>query len=249
MPVHTYPKNFLSDVIFRIDYPTILDLVSDVPKDFQNKIYAKFPSLEPIKQAGIRFENKGPELETFQETKTLWKFTNSDGKRTVELDREYLAIVIKDYKNFQEFLELIGEITTYLFELYPSITISRLGLRYVNIINLPGGNIFDWTRYINQNLISSLSFIEDKSKLKRHLGAFVFDIDNDSILDFKYGMINNKFPNKIIDKEFYLDFDCHTRVNIDKDNLSEKLKNYNSLLTAYFEKSIKPGLRRVMNSE
>ena len=75
---NNYKTNFLINVIFRIDYPIILELSETQPAEFQKEITDDFPILEPLTQVGFQFEAQGEAFDTRNLKKTIWKFSTKD---------------------------------------------------------------------------------------------------------------------------------------------------------------------------
>ncbi len=244
-----YTKNFLEDVIVKIDYPPILSLLENAPSTFQEKIASTFPILEPIIQQGIIIDTQSNVPNAQKTTRTTWRFTSKDKTKTVEIDSEYLVIGVKKYTSYTEFKELVTSITAIFFELYPEIVINRLGLRYVNKINIKDADLFNWENKIDSNLIAPLAFIENKEVIRRSVQAFVLAIDEDTNLTFRCGISNSVYPNKPVSKEYLLDYDCFTTIQFEKGEMLTKLDKYNQIITDYFEQSIEEELRETMMQE
>lgn len=248
-PSNQYHNNYLTDVIAKINFPILLDLVNNSPKDFQDKIISNFPILEPIKQFGVKIENKGDNFTAEKENRTVWRFKSKDGNKIVELDFESMAFVLKKYSNYTDFRSEFSTLFDSLMSAYPNILINRFGLRYINLVNLNETNFFEWASYINSDMVKNLDFIEDKSQIRRAMGAFELKCDEDSLLNVKYGMINTSYPNPIIKKEFILDFDCYTQVQFEKENMLSNMDKYHTYIKTYFEKSITESLRTKLRHE
>lgn len=244
-----YHKNYLSDVIFKINFPLILDLVDNSPKQFQSEIIGDYPILEPIKQYGVKIEAKGDVFKAEKDMRTLWRFKSKDGTRFIEFDSESIALVFKKYINYHEFKETVGKITEILYRIYPNIIVNRLGLRYINLINLDGNDFYSWNRYINNDLIKTINFIEDKTQTRRLITQIEIKCDDDSTLNFKSGIFNTSYPNQVIKKEYILDYDCYMNVPLEKEVVLPKLDIIHSYVTSYFEKSIKPAFRTLLSHE
>ncbi len=249
---HHYNKNFLTKVIFRMDYPLNLELERERPIELQKKIRENFPILEPLEQIGITFRRiPGVSDDTDQLAKTIWKFFSSDKKQEVEVDSNYLSVSFNDnsYKHYSDFKETVEHIVNSFCEIYPTTIINRLGLRYINEIKVDDDNLFDWSDYINQDLIKNLDFYEDKEKIVRAMNSNVIKIDEASFMNFKYGIFNPGFPGEIVEKSFILDFDCYTKEELNQSDLFDKLDSYNLIMYEYFEKSIEQKTRDLLNRE
>lgn len=245
-----YKKNFLSNVIFRIDYPPILELEKETPAAFQSKIQDEFPILEPVKQSGFMFEAKPetkPKMETLNEI--VWKFWSKDKKKFIELDTTFLTIsfIEGSYKDYIDFQKLVKKITDIFYEIYPHVITQRFGLRYINEIKINEEDVFKWSKYINDNLIDSLNFFADKNEIRRAMGVVVLKKDNFD-LNFSYGIFNSSFPGEIINKEFVLDYDCSTLEPVNKTEIINTLDYCNTKISELFEKSIKEDLRMLLKS-
>ena len=243
-----YKKNFLTDVIFRVDFPIILDIAENTPKEFQNKIMNDFPTLEPIQQFGVRIEKKDLDINTFPANKTTWRFLSSNKNYLIELDSEFLAVVCKKYDNFTDFKKTVFKILKSFVHLYPKLVINRLGLRYINQIQLEEADFFIWQSYLNKSLITNLDFFENKNDLRRAMQVYEITLEDEVNINFKCGIFNSSFPAPINKKEFTLDYDCYTRTQLPSDQVIDKLTKFNEIIGKYFERSITNKLREVLNN-
>jgi uncharacterized protein (TIGR04255 family) len=244
-----YTKNYLSDVILRIDFSLILDLAENPPTSFQDRIRADYPILEPVKQFGVRIENLGADSRIEKDNRTTWRFKSRDGNKLIELDVTSLVINYKRYENYHNFHDELQRILGIFLELYPSAVCSRLGLRFVNQIHLEEADMFAWETYINPNLIKSLEFIEDKRQLVRNVELLELNLGNDTKLNFRYGIFNSVYPAQITRKEFFLDYDCYIQNQLESTDLESKINSFHDHITTYFEKSITEGFRAILRNE
>lgn len=245
-----YKKNFLSNVIFRIDFPVIKELAEKLPAGLKDEILKDYPKLDPIEQVGIHIENKGGDFKAEKETKITWKFKSKYEKLFVEIDPEYLAVISQEYSNYPNFRKKIENITKKFFSIYPDIKINRLGLRYINEIIMENEkDFFNWGKYINANLVKNIDFITDKQSIRRTMQKMELACNEEIMLRFICGIFNKTYPGQVVKKEFILDYDCYTKVSFDKEKLFERLDKFNKILSDYFEKSITENFRRILNEE
>lgn len=245
----SYKRNFLSNVIFRIDYSPILELEKEKPASFQQIIQNDFPILEPLNRSGFMVEKRpdtDPKMESLN--KIIWKFLSKNKTKIVELDTNYLAIsfINESYTKYEDFEKCIKDVTDNFYKIYPDVIIQKFGLRYINQIKIEEDKVFEWDKYINSNLINNLNFIKEKDNLTRSLGFFILKI-GDFNVNFNYGIFNSAFPGKIVDKEFLLDYDCHTSEQIDRDKIIENLNFCNENISKIFEDSIKEDFRKILD--
>ena len=108
----------------------------------------------------------------------------------------------------------------------------------------------NWNNYINDLLIGSLKFAIDKKKsIARAMGQIVFKEENSNI-NFNYGIWNSNYPNEVNEKIFVLDYDGYSKFPLDVEslNLSDIVKEHNKKIEDLFENSIKEGLRKVLKT-
>ena len=243
-----YKRNFLTDVIVRIDFPVILSLTNDTPKEFQEKISKDFPILDPMQE--LTFKITQNPMETLNSKKrVIWSFKSKSKDKIIELQDNSLAINFKKYEDFDDFMSCAEIIPDIFFSIYPEIIVNKFGLRYINQISLKEKGVFDWSQYINEKLLKNIEFIEDKNKIRRIINHLEVSPDEDTLLVFKYGIFNNTYPAAVTKKEFVLDYDCYTRVTFDRNQFNSKVKSYHKLIKNEFEKSITPAFRGVLNNE
>jgi uncharacterized protein (TIGR04255 family) len=247
-----YKKPFLKSVIFRIDLAQPLSQSQKLASDFHEIIKSKFPIIEPI--SGIQFEatmgmekDKAPSVKQTQHIVRSNRFSDADRKTIlmVEPGPPNLNLLFNSYDNSDELNRLVGLITATVSQVYGNVLIKRTGLRYINNINLNGGNVFDWALFVNGHLISMLDFLPDKGTMSRALGRIELNKDTHKI-QFYYGIANPEYPNPIARKEFILDYDCYSTEEINITEVSNTVKILHEEIKTLFENSILDGLREKM---
>lgn len=242
-----YKKNFLSNVVFKLDFPTLSDYGPEKTGEFQKRLKKDFQILE--EQKGIMFEHKFEGTEQIEAKTTeiqKWLFFNKTKTRIFSFGFDNIIVEFKEYTHFEDFLKIIDMVTKSLFELFPSIVSTRLGVRYINQINLEEKHPFEWDNLLNNSLLESMNFISDKEDISRHITLIELNKE-DYRLRFQYGIANSLYPSPIIRKEFILDYDCFTFESLEKtEEISGKLKEFNEVISNMFEKSIEDGLRKIM---
>jgi len=243
-----YKKNFITNVILRIDFPKILKLSEKKPpSELQNIIIDKFPILEEKRQSKI--DTKIMKDSTVDVKSTIivsWSFLNREKSINIFINPEYLTIEFYKYKNFTECFKNIKYIINNFIKLYPIKIINRVGLRYINKINLATGEPLDWNNLIHPSLFSvSREFINNKDSLLKSMHLLEFN-EKEYRFRFQFGLFNSEYPNPITRKEFILDYDCMTTEEIEVSETLDKVKEFNLIITTWFEKSILDGLRKEM---
>ncbi|MCK5177405.1 MAG: TIGR04255 family protein, partial [Candidatus Aenigmarchaeota archaeon] len=216
-------------------------------KKFQKLIKNEFPILEENK--GVVFEHKlkkGKGIESKSNESIYWRYTNKTRMRIVGFELDNIYIEFKKYNHSDDFFKITKLVMDSLFDIFPSIISTRLGLRYINQIKLDGKNPYDWNNLINKKLLDSMDFISNKKNMSRYITLIELN-EEDYNLKFQYGIANSLYPSSIIKKEFILDYDCSTYESLEKTSeVLDKAKEFNEVITDMFEKSIGAGLRKKM---
>ena len=242
-----YQKNFLSNVVFKLDFPTLSDYGFEKIKEFQKSIKKEFQILEEQKGIMIEHKLKGTEPIEYKTTEMLkWVFFNKTKTRIISFENNNIIVEFKEYTHFEEYFKIVDLVTKSLFQLFPSIVSTRLGVRYINQINLEEKLPFKWDNLLNKSLLDSMNFISNKKDMSRYITSIELNKE-DYRLRFQYGIANSLYPNPIIKKEFVLDYDCFTFESLEKpEEILGKVKEFNEVISNMFEKSIEDGLREFM---
>ena len=202
---NTYENNYLNDIIFKIEFSQILQLLGEEnsAKDFQEKIYRSFPQVKILQQNTFKISSSGQY--TYNKDHFTWVFYN-DGKKVdltaSSLTLEYDGNIYEGFEEFKKDIQLLLE----SLKVYPLIDVNFIGLRYINQIPLEPKE--DINKLINNNLLSVIKEFET-DKVLQSLTKTDLKL-NDYILIFQYGQFNPEYPSININKDFILDFDCFT---------------------------------------
>jgi uncharacterized protein (TIGR04255 family) len=245
-----YKKNYVKEVIFRVDYSPILKIMETISPDFQESIRSDFPILEPVLlNKTTTLLGKGRTLEERVDYPE-WNFY-SNKERTLRLcaSPEYLFVRCSKYDTFENLKQAIVKIYQPFLEAYRPLNLTRLGLRYINEINLPEGNPFDWRGLIAEPLLDVLdSFVKEKTEVARTMGQTILNKEN-YLLNFSYGLFNkSEFPGRISRREFILDYDCYTETVGELETI-KYLELFHDDIQSMFEQSIGDDLRDIMESK
>jgi uncharacterized protein (TIGR04255 family) len=240
-----YQRNFLKNVIFRIDFSPIVRLQKELSPDFQDSLRDNFPSLEA--QVATEFHTAITEGRRIDETLNshLWHFNNSERTQRIIISYKSLVIEFLEYTHFSEFSQIVEKVYSVFSNIYKPIDLQRLGLRYVNNIVMNSGHPLEWAELINPHLTHQIEhFIADKTQLSRAMSQSTL-LRGDHTIVFSYGIYNSEFPARISRKEYILDYDCFT-TDFENDDLMVRLYEYNKEILELFENSITDGLREKM---
>lgn len=245
-----YRKNFLKEVIARVDFLSPLPGVDAVlPPALYKAAIGSFPI--PESGEAVRREvSIGPDgavTSTEHRTKE-WRFHDRERTKTLTMGDE---AVLVQHMNYLIFDPLKAELIAFLDKVragFPSVQLKRLGLRYVNIIELQEADPTDWSSSLDPRVLSLLNFLPapERPFLSRALNQLEISYDEFD-LRIVFGMHNPDYPARIRQKVFVLDLDAYTQSVTDVGRVESLLDNLHGKIQEYFERSVGDGLRSVMN--
>lgn len=243
-----YKKNYLKSVIARIDFLSpINSLKEEFPSDVGSVIKDFFPIAEPQGILAIDLQLRKEELEDGKRRKsTDWDFYGKDRDKILSIREGYMFISYNAYQSFEDLETPFIRIVDALYNKFKEIQTIRLGLRYINRIDIKEIHPLDWASYINKDLLPPLNIVEDKTKISRAFNNI--DINYGEFnLKFQYGMHNPDFPAPIKQKIFILDYDTNCQGFLNRDDITKNLSIFHKEIGKLFEKSITQELRKKMN--
>ncbi len=238
-------RNFLKNVILRVDFLGDLKLSQQAVDSFKRVISDDFPEVEPREQISVQMTMDQTQRTTKEKRTKVFFYHNTATINSISLEPNAIVIDIRKYTNYDEFKKLVQKVIQNLEAENPSIKISRVGLRYVNQITLNEGHPLEWTGFIKEPLISSINFIEKQNELSRSIGIIELNRLEYSI-KFQYGWFNSEYPNPIARKEFLLDYDCYSRNETDLSSILGQVDTYHTAIKELFKYSILDDLEKII---
>ena len=254
-----YKKNYLTEVIFRINFSNILKLAGnnkEAAKDFQKEIFEEFPNVHFQYNNNVNIQvdiKEGKSQSTIKEGDLTWIFSDEHNLKRVELNSKNLVLVYHKgaYKGFDKFLNDVSLLLRAL-RWYMPFNVTFLGLRYINQIHEDVINENNVVEYINNDLINNIIFnLEDNENFSQLFSRLDL-LKEDYHLTFQFGFFNPEFPEITINKDFILDYDCRLvkddSVNSQHD-VEMELTKMNEIIREKFNYSITEKLKKLMGDE
>lgn len=244
-----YKRNFLKQVIVRVDFESpLLFSSSGLNKVILDEAKKEFPIAEEKRFIGKEFliGSNTPYKERAVEKKE-WLFYGKDREKKLTISSDFMHISYNKYENYQKLCCDFLSISNIIFKSFLNIQIKRLGLRYIDSIEIPEENPFEWDKYIKSELNSGLALFNNKEMLSRFFHVLELNFGED-MLRFQYGMFNPDYPAPIRKKTYTLDFDMYTRRILNYAEVEETLNRFHDKASEYFEKVITNNLRKIMES-
>ncbi|MBQ2636344.1 MAG: TIGR04255 family protein [Methanobrevibacter sp.] len=251
-----YKKNYLTGVIFRINFSNILQLSGknkEAAEKFQKEIFDKFPNVHFQFNNNINVQvdiQEGKSESKLEDGDLTWIFTDEQNTKQVELNSKSLILAYRKgaYEGFEEFLDDVSLILAAL-RWYMPFNLTFLGLRYINQIHediIDDGNIHE---YVNESLLNNVIFELEDNEGFSQLFSRLDLLKEDYQLTFQYGFFNPEYPNVSTKKDFILDYDCKL-TKIDSVNsqfeVEEELKKMNKIIYDKFKYSTTNKLKELM---
>jgi len=244
-----YERNFLSQVVLRIDYPRVADIASERRPALMASVAEDFPQITGLPQAQIQFTVALDRPVVDQRIVGYTWFAKDDtGNKCIELTTESLSLMNlnRSFTNFDDFFGQFSEIYESFEDTYQVNEFTRVGLRYINQVDLDQGNALDWNGYLSDEVIhATISRIPERFALSRSMHQVVSS-HNDVTLVANYGIHNPDFPAPAVRRQFILDFDCYITGAVNRDAMLRRVADLNDVCENAFEASIEARLRDAM---
>ena len=154
-----YAKNFLTSVIFRVDFSPILKIDNELPAELQDEIRTDFPEYKKeenitqktiVNSNGIRLEK--PDIHN------IYIFSDIRKKKIFRVQYNYISLENKNYQSFSDFKDDNKKLYNIFSQKYRPLDIKRIGLRYINEIVIMNGNPLDHSK-LSESIITGNPFI------------------------------------------------------------------------------------------
>lgn len=254
-----YKKNYLTEVIFRINFSNILKLAGnnkEAAEEFQKEIFEIFPNVHFQYNNNVNVQvdiKEGKSQSTIEDGDLTWIFTDENNSKQVELNSKTLILVYHKgtYNGFEGFLNDVSLLLKALRWYYP-FNVTFLGLRYINQVHEDIINETNIVEYINNDLINKIIFNLNDNENFSQLFSRLDLLQDNYQLTFQFGFFNPEFPEPITNKDFILDYDCRLikdhSVNSQRD-IELELSKMNDIIRQKFNYSITDKLKKLMGEK
>jgi len=241
-----YDNSFLKMVVLRIDFPSAVpSLTNDLPVKLANAALNRFPIQEPLKTLSHELMLSPEKIEHRQSEAIEWQFHGRDREKTLTIAPTVMLIKRNRYSTYEELKDEFDSVAGALFAQEPELEASRMGLRYVNRIEIEDGEPLRWSKYINDNLLGLFDHFTDPRVLTRVM--HVVEMKNEQVnVKFQFGMPNPDFPSAIRRRHFVLDLDGYVQGPQGLDELNANIEEAHARIQNLFEESITKDLREAM---
>jgi len=241
-----YKKDFLKQVIVRIDFDTPLPIVLEGPaKGIYDTVKERFPVTEERKVIGKEFLiGKNAIKERSIETKE-WHYYGKNREKHLTVSPNVMFIEYNKYEYYEMLHDDFLSVSNAIFDAYPKLQVKRLGLRYIDNIDIAEGNPMEWDKYLKPELNSTFAIADNKETISRAFHVLEFNYGED-LLRFQFGMFNPDYPAPIKKKIYTLDYDMYVTKLLGKTDIEQTLNRFHEKVNHSFEEVITEELRKIM---
>ncbi len=241
-----YKKPFLKEVIFRIDFPSPIEgLGNNLPQAISKAALKKFPISEPQKVQAQQFKITRENVQSQSTETTQWVFHGKNRNKHLTIANNAIIFSLKEYTSYEVFIEETKKILDEFYKKYKELSISRVGLRYINVIELNEENPLSWSEYINDGMLGVIDFHGDANHITRSFHILEYNFDGQAI-KYQFGIANPDYPAVVRRKHFVLDLDSYFNGAIEQNEIYEYAQSAHEKIQDLFEKSITDKTRDLM---
>ena len=217
-----YKSNFIKTAVCELRFPTLLELESKPPKDFQAKIRKLYPFYEP--EVMQRFgDSEGDSNEH------RYLFRSKDRHWTITVKSFALAIETSRYVDFEDFFARFKLVLDSAKEMIDSDFFTRIGFRYINSIPIEDGKLDGWIRPelilpLTEGALGSIK--SSASIIHGYMEQGEYSLRHGLKTEDK-GNMGNDVPNYVLDVDYYSE-------NIEFDKVEHLIKHFNETNFAFF---------------
>lgn len=170
-----FEKSPIKETVFELRFPPILRIDTETPDTFQDLIRTQFPEYQVQNELqhemlGNVFQNQFSS-ETKVSTKIAHVFSSVDRMNVVKLTRGNIFYSTKNYTGWDDFKEKSISIMEKFSNVYKTCQYSRIGLRYVNVIDrseLGVSITTQWDDLITSHYLGLLSDANQANKIETY---------------------------------------------------------------------------------
>jgi uncharacterized protein (TIGR04255 family) len=242
-----YKKSFLKEVIVRADFSSPVDtLATTIPPKIGNAALERFPVSEPRKTIAEELQLSAKDIQRKRQEFTEWNYYGRNREKRLVISPTVAFVTHSLYSTYEVLKQDFLSVLSALFHAFPDLRASRLGLRYINKIELSGADPLQWNEYIDKGLLGLFDRFTDQEHVRRLFNIAEFNFD-DLQVKFQFGVPNPDFPAPIIRPLFALDIDAYLQGLQEFSDLSANIDSAHDRIQALFEESITDRLREKMN--
>ncbi len=231
-PTVTYTNTPLIDVTCQLTFPQNLKISAAPPVGFQEKIKNVFP------------------LFALTQDKTAYNFTSTDSRWQVVLGKGALTLVTRQYDGWNNFSKHLHETLEALEQEYPPQFLTRVGLRFRNIIRKSALGVThkEWKQLLQQKWTGDLAWAGTAGEMKATHSEVLMGLNGGKdLVCIRHGLVPIAQP--IQEMGYLIDHDFFVDGQFSMKEVPEKLKSYHQAAQRFFKLWVTDTLHQAMKPE
>jgi len=254
-PKVIYKKNTIDRVICQLRFPPLLKIDSEIPAAFQERIRADFPNLPEPEEPNIKIPQvirQGFPAEVIRHVMPAqaknYEFSSEDEKLRINLTRSFIALTSKDYRRGSEFRQKLQGPLQALIDIYKPAGFSRVGLRYINIIDRKALDVesLAWKELLQPHVLGLLGSDIHGDVQGLDVKYEVRLNDGSSVVRITMGLVELKGQDE---DTFMIDLDLYSTQKMDHTSAEGKLGYFQVEASKAFRWMITDKLHNAMEPE
>lgn len=242
-----YKRNHLCNVIARLDLVTPIQEVGQrLPDAVRSAALTHYPAEDPrqavLQQVVLGLTSAPGPSEAFVE----WHFHGPSREKEFVIIPSAVFVEWTRYERYESLRSEFMSVVEAFLEAYPAAQIGRIGLRYVNVIELGQGAPLDWTPYIERGLLGVLRYAARQPGASRVVHHIEWVRDGLS-LALRFGVPNPDYPAPARRRSFFLDYDAYHQGLLESSDIGDQLDRHHAAIQGLFEANITDALREEMS--
>ncbi|TAK69852.1 MAG: TIGR04255 family protein [Dehalococcoidia bacterium] len=225
----------LRRVVCQAKFPLVLSLSDggQLLARFQESIRDRYPFLQQLQQISVTFA--GPEVAPPKATsQAAWQFADAEKRWTITLAPDALTLETERYSSFDDLGDQMRLALDALVQHIRPGFATRLGLRYVNEIEVASAELTAWTGVLNEHWRSILDSGVVEGAITHWLQNLRLET-GDGTLNVNVGLIpDERQPRVVID----LDYFDETQAVMDLETTMSRLGRWHEHIHSMFRWSI-----------
>ena len=247
-----YRKNPLDEVICQLRFPTILQVATENPAQFQNAIRHKYPlyNREGPLSAGLPKEIADilaavPVPMGLQQSEH--RFLTEDESRIITLTQDFIAIAEKEYSSWESCRTEVGNAESAFREIYQPSFYSRIGLRYRDVVDRNELGLEDcpWSELLNPHIAGVLGAddLKDEPQDIRTQSLIRLPEVPGGFVRLSHGLSQRPEERTQV---YLIDADFYTEERSELDDAFAKLDSFNEIAGRLFRWAVTDRLRNAL---
>ncbi len=245
-----YENSPLIEVACELRFPTILDIKASDPAGFQETVRSSYPLYSREDESGFPKEVADilAKLPIAKATEDLGhKFLTDDSSRYIALRPESLVVDETSYTQWEEFREQIRLAMSALEETYHPSFYSRVGLRYIDLIDKAEIGLADvpWESLVSPSVIGMLGAKEVSGRVRGIRSVVLISLDDvvpGGAMRVQHGLVKSE-DGRVA---YRIDADFFTEERSATEDVFGALDRFNGLAGNLFRWIITPELKKAL---